>query len=115
VVHDPHMQCLALTACALLLSACAREPSEAEIRQATQTMLTSRHANPFTQPVAEFAGPATAIEIRRLHKLGCRKSAAMDGYRCDIELEVSTFGMPQQDRSSVRMVRGKDGWVALRR
>lgn len=78
-------------------------------------MLTSSAANPFTQPVLGFADGGKVIEIQRLHKLGCHKTGAADAYRCDIELEVNAFGMPQRDRSSVRMVRGKDGWVAIRR
>jgi len=108
-------QCLTLVACGLLAGACAREPSEADIWRATESMLTSAAVNPFTQPLVGFASGGKGIEIHELHKLGCRKAEAADGYRCDIELEVNAFGMPQRDRSSVRMVRSKDGWVAMRR
>jgi hypothetical protein len=111
----PRIGCIALIA-GVFMSGCAREPSEADIRRATETMLTSANANPFTQMIAGLAGSGgKAVEIHELHKLGCRKASEANGYRCDIELEVSTFGIRQKDRTSVRMVRGKDGWVAMQR
>jgi hypothetical protein len=115
VTHASRARWIALLAGAALASGCTREPSEEEIRHATEVMLTSANANPFTQWIAGLGGADKVVEIHELRKLGCKQVAHASGYRCDIELEVSTFGKRQKDRTSVRLVRGQEGWVAMPR
>jgi hypothetical protein len=106
----------ALLVCTLL-AACSGEPSEKDIRRAVENSMSNAGDNPFAQLAAEFAGSGNGklIEVHELEKLGCRKDTRSSGFDCDVSMEVSMFGMRQKSDTRVRMVRGKDGWVAMQR
>ncbi|AMN45709.1 hypothetical protein ACG33_01015 [Steroidobacter denitrificans] len=103
-----------LLACSLL-AACSGEPSEKDIRRAVENSMNNAGDNPFAQIAAEFAGADNGrlVEVHELEKLGCRKDTRGNGFDCDISMDVSVFGMRQRSDTRVRMVRGKEGWVAM--
>jgi len=104
----------ALLVCTLL-AACSGEPSEKDIRRAVENSMSNAGDNPFAQMAAEFAGSGNGklIEVHELEKLGCQQDTRGSGFNCDVSMEVSIFGMRQKSDTRVRMVRGKDGWVAM--
>jgi len=104
----------ALLVCSLL-AACSGEPSEKDIRRAVENSMSNAGDNPFAQMAAEFAGSGNGklIEVHEVEKLGCQQDTRGSGFDCDVSMEVSLFGMRQKSDTRVRMVRGKDGWVAV--
>lgn len=104
----------ALLICSLL-AACSGEPSEKDIRRAVENSMNNAGDNPFAQMAAEFAGSddGKLIEVHELEKLGCRKDTHGSGFDCDVSMDVSVFGMRQKSDTQVRMVKGKNGWVAM--
>jgi hypothetical protein len=98
----------------LFLSGCGGEPSEGDLREALEQQIAQASANPFAQMAAGAMGgdkDAKLVDIHDLNKLGCKEDGD-NAYVCDIEVDVSVMGARQQSASRVRMVRGKEGWLA---
>lgn len=104
---------LAMAAC-LLVAACEREPTEAEIRGAVERRLADT-----TQPLLDATGPARELAsnlvptLKSVRKLACSK-AERGGFYCDVEIVLTTkVTGDHKTTSSRRFVRTETGWVAV--
>ncbi len=97
----------------LLLVGCSGEPSAGDIRRAMEQQLERAGNDPFGRLVAGTADDDQGkfMEIHELHKIGCTPDGER-AYACDVEAEMSLMGMRDKTATRIRLVRGKDGWIA---
>lgn len=54
-------------------------------------------------------------QIHGVKKIGCKAATGADGYVCDVQIDVTTPLAGRQTRTStVRLVRGSDGWRVVK-
>lgn len=100
-------------AASVALAACGGAPSESDIKAAIEKEMTAGK-----QAMQQFAGAQGAAmfqsmvpEIKSIKKLGC-KGDGDNAYRCDVEMEVAQSGSTGKGVTSIRFVKGSDGWMA---
>lgn len=106
---------IAAAATCVLLSACGGSPSEADLKSAVDRQVKAE-AEAMERVVGK-QGMAMArsmtVEIKALHKIGCKEDGEK-AYRCDVELEVMREGTASKAPTSMRFVKGSDGWLVSR-
>lgn len=100
-----------LLGCTALVAGCSGEPSQAEIRRATESLLARADDDRVAQLLPDRPA-GRMVELLHLQKLRCQKATNDEDFLCDIRMEVSTFGLHQQHTARVRMVRDGHDWLA---
>lgn len=97
---------LSLSFLLMVLAACSREPSGADIEAAMKRSMDSMKNSPAGKMFGDD------MKVYSVKKLGCEKAESGNAYVCDIETDAE---MPLQGRGKfpgrLRLVRGDDGWV----
>lgn len=95
----------------LLLTGCGGAPSEAEMKAALE-----RQTEAQVESAGKLFGNTGAgvmkdmlPEINSLKKIGCQADGDK-AYRCDVELEVTQFGITNKAPVNLRFVKASDGW-----
>lgn len=92
------------------LSACSDEPTSADVEQALEKRIVE---------VAEMANQwglsemADSNEVHSVEVLECVAIEDSEGYRCDVNLDVSSALGRHQGVESMRLLKGSHGWVVL--
>jgi len=101
---------------ASVLTGCGGAPSEAEIKAALDREIDREIATQAAMAREMMGSDGEAMVknmmpvVQNLKKLGC-KPDGNKAYLCDVEAEVSMFGVTEKSTSSVRLVKGSDGWA----
>jgi hypothetical protein len=109
---------------ALLVSACVREPKEADLLQALRRyhqdwVTIQRRLSPSAdQPLAPLVNlpreASLSLHIHGVVKQGCRPARDADGFLCSIEVIASTpYVMGMHRRIEARFVEGTRGWLLV--
>ena len=77
----------------MLLAGCSHAPDDEEMRSAMGRQL-----------------KGTGADVKSLRKIGC-KDEGSSGYRCDVEVEMVTFGINTKMVRSLRFIKASDGWA----
>ena len=96
---------------ALLLTGCGGAPSEADMKSALerQTQAQVESAGKLFGNTGAGVMKDMLPEINSLKKIGCQADGDKD-YRCDVELEVTQFGITNKAPVNLRFVKASDGW-----
>ena len=100
------MKYLALTATALLLTACGGTPSEKDIRAA----IDAQH-----RAIEKASGNVdVGVRLHDVEKIGCQKLASKR-FSCDVQIDqTSPIGGRRKQAGTVVLIRSSDGWRVSR-
>lgn len=96
-----------------LLAACGGAPSEADMTKAIDKQIQAEMtaAKQFMGGAGASMAEKMAPKLENLKKIGC-KDDGENAYRCDIEIEITQNGATNKAPTSMRFVKGSDGWMA---
>lgn len=101
-----------LAAGAALLAACSGEPSANDIEKAVSSNAAQGSAQ--MEQLSRGSSRSFMPEVHSVKKLGCRQETEA-AYFCDIELDMtSPQGVRGKVPTSMRFIKGSDGWAASR-
>jgi hypothetical protein len=103
---------LSLLPVTFILAACGGAPSDSDIKTALEKAVSDQQ-----KAMAAVGGSAMGnlfkIDYTSVKKIGCKEDGEK-AYRCDVEVSAKTALGEQKQVSSMRLVKGSDGWVAGR-
>lgn len=100
-----------LTSC--LLAACSGAPSDADIKTALTKAVAEQQKMMAQISGSTGMGNMLKIEYTSVKKIGC-KADGESAYRCDVETIAKTAMGEHKQTTSMRLIKGSDGWVAGR-
>lgn len=101
-----------LAAGVALLAACGGEPSTSDIEKAVSTNASQGSAQ--IEQLSRGSSKSFMPQVHGVKKLGCRQETGA-AYLCDIELDMtSPQGLRGKVPTSMRFIKGSEGWVASR-
>lgn len=102
------MKKLLLLAAALLAASCSSGPGEADIEAAIRAQFDQM--NKMTTQM----GMGESVTLHSAKSLGCKQADGLQGYVCDVELDVSMDMLGRRSYvSPIRFVEADDGWRAV--
>lgn len=97
-------------ASALVLTACARAPSQADIEQAYR-----HEVEQVNQMTARLGGGTLAIQVNEVKKLDCQQHDQHEHYRCQVEIDTTMPFLGQRRESTeITLTATEQGWKILR-
>lgn len=93
----------------LILTACGGGPSEGDMLAAI-----AKESSGLAKAAGRPDDGAGMIpKLNSVKKIGCKEDGD-NAYKCDVELEVTRMGQTGKAITSVRFVKGSDGWGVTR-
>ena len=100
-----------LAASVALLSACSGEPSSSDVEKAVSANAAQGSAQ--MEQLSRGSSRAFMPQVHGIKKLGCRAETGT-AYVCDIELDMTSQGVRGKVPTSMRFVKGSEGWAISR-
>lgn len=100
-----------LAAIVPLLAACSGEPSSTELEKAVSANASQGSAQ--MERLSRGSSKTFMPQVHGVKKLGCRQETS-PAYLCDVELDVTSQGVRSKVPTSMRFVKGSEGWVVSR-
>lgn len=100
-----------LAASVALLSACSGEPSSSDVEKAVSANAAQGSAQ--MEQLSRGSSKTFMPQVHGIKKLGCRAETGT-AYVCDIELDMTSQGVRGKVPTSMRFVKGSEGWAISR-
>ena len=100
-----------LAASVALLSACSGEPSNSDVEKAISANASRGSAQ--MEQLSRGSSKTFMPQIHGVRKLGCRPETSA-AYACDIEVDMTSRGVRSKVPTSMRFIKGSEGWAASR-
>ena len=100
-----------LTTSTALLSACSGEPSSSDVEKAVSANASRGSAQ--MEQLSRGSSTTFMPQIHGVKKLGCRPETSA-AYACDIEVDMTSQGVRGKVPTSMRFIKGSEGWAASR-
>lgn len=103
--------CILLAAGTALLCACSGEPSGGDLEKAVSANFLQGSAQ--MERLSPGSSKTFIPQVHNVKKLGCRQESGAS-FSCDIELDMTSRGVRGKVPTSMRFVKGSEGWAVSR-